>query len=455
MGVAVIVILALAFVPTKPTPETYEEIFKEAIVPNDIKNDLQELTKSVHTAGTPANYDTAVYVRNKFIEAGIVDTSFEEYNVLLSYPTPQRSVKVVAPAEAVYDCILQEAPDPYNDNRPGADTYLAYSGSGNVTGPVVYANYGRFADFEYLKSLGVVINGTIVVMRYGKIFRGTKALNAETYGAIGVVIYSDPADDGFCRGEVYPNGPWRPETGVQRGTIFNGNGDPLTPGLPSTPSTVRLTDEQVFDPKFTYGTPLPSIPAMPLSWGDAQHLLDGLAGPAAPADWQGCLPFSYNTGPGPLTVNMHIQMTGTNERRDIQNVIAKIPGTVEPDRVVLLGNHRDSWTFGGGDPSSGTTTLLAVAAGLGAAMRAGWRPRRSIWLCSWDAEEYSLVGSVEFVEQHFKLLTRNAVVYINVDIAVENADYLSVLGIPSLSAFARDVTKTIAAPPASGVFCEG
>ena len=233
MGVAVIVILALAFVPTKPTPETYEEIFKEAIVPNDIKNDLQELTKSVHTAGTPANYDTAVYVRNKFIEAGIVDTSFEEYNVLLSYPTPQRSVKVVAPAEAVYDCILQEAPDPYNDNRPGADTYLAYSGSGNVTGPVVYANYGRFADFEYLKSLGVVINGTIVVMRYGKIFRGTKALNAETYGAIGVVIYSDPADDGFCRGEVYPNGPWRPETGVQRGTIFNGNGDPLTPGCPS------------------------------------------------------------------------------------------------------------------------------------------------------------------------------------------------------------------------------
>lgn len=242
-------------------------------------------------------------------------------------------------------------------------------------------------------------------------------------------------------------------TGPYAGTIWTGNGDPLTPGVPSVDKAPRLSTKDSYDPTMTYNAPLPAIPCMPLSWGDALPLLTALSGSTpAPAAWVGGLNITYYLGPGPATVRIAVQLD--NPRKTIWNVIAKIPGSVEPDRYVLVGNHRDAWTFGAVDPNSGTAPMIEMGRALGAMYRDGWRPRRSVWMCSWDAEEYGLIGSVEFVEENEHMLIHNAVAYLNVDLGVSGTPLLFIDGVPSLSALVTAASKTVPAPPVSSVILD-
>jgi N-acetylated-alpha-linked acidic dipeptidase len=362
--------------------------------------------------------------------------------------------------------------------KPAPPTFLSYSASGDVTAELVYANYGRLQDFEKLVASGISVSGKIVIVRYGKIFRGNKVEIAEKFGARACLIYSDPALDGYVQGPVYPDGPWKPASGVQRGTIWTGNGDPQTPGWPSMDLAPRVPVDELFFPNKTFGTPLSKIPALPLSYGDAEPLLRALGGLSSPSpspssicaflssssskqpllmpslgpgvfdsDWQGGLNFTYHIGPGPAQVRVFQEMNLTQAQ--IWNVIGKITGHVEPDRLVILGNHRDAWTFGGGDPSSGTATMLEVARGLGSLLERGWAPRRTLWLCSWDAEEYALVGSTEFAELHEKELMFSAVAYLNVDISAEGSPVFEAEGIPSLNGLVQSVVSEVPAPEGS------
>ncbi len=342
------------------------------------------------------------------------------------------------------------------DERPdGADMLMAIrwrtiarvvmpfngsSPSGDVEAEVVYANYGRPEDFKKLEELKVDVKGKIVIVRYGDNFRGVKSFVAEEHGAAGVIIYSDPIDDGYFRGDAYPKGPWRPESGVQRGSIqymFKYPGDPTTPGFASVmtlPESKRVPPEKAVD--------MPKIPTTPLSYGDAQPILQNLAGPETPRDWQGALPFTYHVGPGPVKVKMHLKQ---NYRYwTIWNVIGKIPGTKYPDEWVVLGNHRDAWVYGAVDPeqrhrrNAGNSPWLCRIA----AARLEARPDDRI--CSWDAEEEGLIGSTEWGEEHEKDLA-HAVAYFNLDVAVSGTNF-GASAVPSLKGFMRDVTKVVPSP---------
>ncbi|KAJ1869877.1 Vacuolar protein sorting-associated protein 70, partial [Coemansia sp. S17] len=302
--------------------------------------------------------------------------------------------------------------------------FLGLSASGNVTGQLVYANYGTLDDFRALKAAGVSIKDKVVLVRYGGILRGLKVHGAERAGARGVLIYSDPADDGYCIGKVYPNGPWRPESSFQRGSVSLIQvypGDPLTPGHPATKDAPRL------DPKDAKS--LNGIPSLPLSYRDAEPLLRALVGHGKNASeisdsWVGGLTsrgVEYWTGPSALSVNLlnHVDFKTT----PIQNVIGRITGSEEPERAIIIGNHRDAWCAGASDPSSGSAVLLELARAFGELMKLGWRPRRTIILASWDAEEYSLVGSTEWVEDNIDWIRADVVAYVNVDAAVMGSEF--------------------------------
>lgn len=295
--------------------------------------------------------------------------------------------------------------------------------------------------------MGIDLNGTIVIVRYGRIFRGDKCYPAQLRGAVGCLIYSDPIDDGYLRGPVYPEGPYRPETSVQRGSIWKGAGDPATPGYPSTSKSPRLTYEESSDPNNpSLIWPLPSIPIHPISYGDAFYFLNGLKGQKAPDHFQGGLNLTdgYHIGPGPLRAKMNIEMNYTDV--DLHNVFGKIKGAVEPDRYIIVGCHRDAWTYGAIDPVSGTTVLLEVAKTFGKLVEKGWKPRRTIIFASWDGEEYGLIGSVEYGERHYVSLTSKAVAYFNLDTAVKGGDILELKGTPSLKQMYMDISKLVHDP---------
>jgi N-acetylated-alpha-linked acidic dipeptidase len=297
---------------------------------------------------------------------------------------------------------------------------------------VVYANYGREEDFRRLEEMGIEVAGRIVLVRYGAVFRGLKVKEAQQRGAAGVVIYSDPADDGYMQGDVYPDGPMRPPYSLQRGSVqflSVAPGDPQTPGWASTEGARRLAQDEIDE--------MARIPSLPLSYGEAEKVLRALSGERVPDDWQGGLPFAYHLGPGPAKLRMAVEMDYAV--RPIWNVIATLRGSEEPDRWVVLGNHRDAWTYGAVDPNSGTAAMLETARALGEAVRAGWRPRRTLVLASWDGEEYGLVGSTEWGEQFAGELGVKAVAYVNLDSAVTGTE-LSLSGIPSL----RDLTLGVA-----------
>ena len=414
---------------------------------------LRILTSEPHWASSPEDYKTALYVAAKFKAAGL-DTSIVPYKVLLNKP---QSILIEA-FDANGDKLMSgPTPEHVDPTKYGGDPgqndprilppFNGYSPSGDVTAPVVYANYGTLADFQQLASLGVSVKGKIVLVRYGQNFRGVKVYIAQQYGAKGVLIYSDPADDGYFRGDPYPKGPFHPASAVQRGSVQFlpiYPGDPQTPDIASTPD---LPDsKRTKDP-----IDLSSIPANPLSYKDAKPILKALDGPASPHAWQGALPFTYHLG-GTDKVTVHMRLQQDYALRTIWDVIGKIPGTdpAQKDDWVIAGNHRDAWVYGAVDPSSGTAAMLETVHGIGDLLSHGWRPRRTILFASWDAEEEGLVGSTEWVEQHAAELS-HAVAYFNTDVSVAGPNF-NAAAVPSLKQFVREATTEVPSPKGGTVY---
>ena len=419
--------------------------------PRQAGDDLTTLTAEPHLAATPEDHKTAEFVARKFRAAGL-ETEIVPYRVLLDYP---KTVRVEAWDESGHP--LMTGPtrehvngDPQQDDPRIVMPYNSSSGSGEVTGQVVYGNYCRLEDFDSLAAQHIDLHGKIVMCRYGTNFRGVKVYLAEQRGAVAVLIYSDPQDDGYYKGDPYPTGPWRPDTSVQRGSVqylFKYSGDPETPGVASTldlPDSARIKDFTGPDGN------QPRIISIPLSAHDAAPILAALKGPGAPQGWQGALPFPYHLGPA--GVKVHLVSEQDYQRRIIWDVIGKIPGAVDPDSPVIVGNHRDAWVYGAVDPSSGTAAMLEAVRGLGALLHQGWRPRRSIIFCSWDAEEEGLIGSTEWVEQQGRALDR-AVAYFNVDVAVSGPDF-SASAVPSLKDFVRNIARSVPSPVGGSVFLQ-
>ena len=407
---------------------------------------LRILTQAPHIAGSPEDKATADYVAQKFREAGL-ETEIVEYRVWMNYPA-EISVDMTAPTGVNMHGPAREhvEGDLFQDDPRVVVAYNGMSPSGDVEGEVVYANYGSPEDFDRLKQLGVDVRGKIALVRYGQNFRGVKAFVAEERGAAGVLIYSDPSDDGWKRGDKYPAGPWRPDTGVQRGSVgymFQYPGDPTTPGIASVPT---LPDSQRTPPE--QATQLGKIPTTPISYGDAWPILQHLAGPESPRDWQGALPFTYHVGAGPAKVKIHLKQD--YQFRTIWNVIGKVKGSEFPDEWVVAGNHRDAWVYGAVDPNSGTAAMLESVHGLGELLKTGWKPKRTIVIGSWDAEEEGLIGSTEWGEQYAKELG-GAVAYFNMDVAVSGSKF-GASAVPTLKQFVRDVTKSVPSPKGGTVY---
>lgn len=405
---------------------------------------LRTLTAKPHLAGTPEDRETAEYVARKFREAGL-ETEIVEYQVWLNYPR-EISVDITAPAGVKMHGPTPEhvAGDPFQDDRRVVAAMNGSSPSGDAEAEVVYANYGRPEDFEKLKELGVDVRGKIVITRYGANYRGVKAYVAERAGAAGLIIYSDPIDDGYFKGDAYPKGAYRPPSAVQRGSIeymFKYPGDVTTPTLasvPDLPAPQRTAPEKA--------AALPKIPTTPLSYQDATPILANLGGPATPREWQGALPFTYHVGPGPVKVKIHLRFDYAY--RSIWDVIGKIRGSELPDEWVVAGNHRDAWVYGAVDPNSGTAAMLETVHGLGELLKSGWKPKRTIVLGSWDAEEQGLIGSTEWAEQNEKALA-NAVAYFNTDSAVSGPKF-GASAVPTLKQFVREVAQAVPAAKGGG-----
>jgi len=339
--------------------------------------------------------------------------------------------------------------DPFQDDPRILPAFNGSSPSGDVTADVVYANYGTLADFDRLKQLGVDVKGKIVIVRYGQNFRGVKVYIAQQRGAAGVIIYSDPADDGYVRGDKYPRGPMRPDSAVQRGSVQFlpiYPGDPETPGVAATPDLAdskRITDPAKMNQ--------PAIPSNPLSYKDAAPILEALEGAATPREWQGGLPFTYHLG-GTGAVKVHMDLEQDYKLRTIWDVVGTIDGT-DPDQKedwVVAGNHRDAWVYGAVDPNSGTAAMLETVHGFGELLKQGWKPKRRIVVCSWDAEEEGLMGSTEWAEGHAGHLA-HAVAYFNTDVGVSGPNF-NASAVPSLKEFVRDVTRQVQSPKGGTVY---
>lgn len=407
---------------------------------------LRTLTQAPHVAGSPEDKATADYVASKFREAGL-DTEIVEYKVWMNYPT-EINVDMTAPPGVEMHGPHREHVDgdAYQDDPRVVTPYNGMSPSGDAEAEVVYANYGSPEDFDRLKRLNVDVRGKIVIVRYGENFRGVKAFVAQERGAAGVLIYSDPKDDGYFRGDAYPKGPWRPATGVQRGSIgymFQFPGDPTTPGVASLPG---LPDSKRESP--AQSKQLPTIPVTPISYADASPILEHLAGPPSPREWQGALPFTYHVGPGPAKVRVHLKQD--YQLRTIWDVIGKVRGTTFPDEWVVAGNHRDAWVYGAVDPNSGTAAMLESVHGLGELLKTGWKPKRTIVIGSWDAEEEGLIGSTEWGEEHAQELG-NAAAYFNIDVAVSGPKF-GASGVPSLKQFIREIASVVPSPQGGTVY---
>ena len=414
--------------------------------PKLAKEHLRTLTQAPHMAGTPEDKATADYVAEKFRAAGL-DTEIVEYKAWLNYPS-EISVDITAPAGVEMHGPTREhlEGDPYDNDPRVVTPFNGMSPSGDAEADVVYANYGTPEDFEKLEKLKIDVRGKIVLVRYGQNFRGVKEFIAQEHGAAGVLIYSDPFDDGWRRGDKYPEGPWRPDTAVQRGSVgymFEFPGDPTTPGiasLPSLPDSKRISPEQ--------SAQMPRIPVTPLSYHDASPILQNLGGPDSPREWQGSLPFTYHVGPGPVRVKMHLKQD--YQFRTLWDVIGRVRGSEFPDEWVVAGNHRDAWVYGAVDPNSGTAAMLESVHGVGELLKSGWKPKRTMIFGSWDGEEEGLIGSTEWAEQHESELG-SAAAYFNMDVAVAGPKF-SASAVPSLKQFLRDVTKAVPSPKGGTVY---
>src|SRR6266481_1827101 len=417
-----------------------EEQFRAVPAPDSAREHLRRLTVDPHIAGTKEDYATAVYVRDQMRSFGL-PAELKEYQVWLNYPKTDPIVELIGTHRerlSVREAVLKA--DPTSSHPKITPLFNGYSASGDVTAPLVYANYGLPPDYEALQKAGVDVKGKIVLVRYGNSFRGVKAKVAQDHGAVGCLIYSDPADDGYVQGDVYPKGPWRPVAAGQRGSVqflFQYPGDPLTPGKPAIPGVPRLTLEEA------YGD-IPRIPVQPLAYDQARRLIEPLKGPLRPKGFQGGFPFAYHVG-GTSDVRVHLKTEMDYQSRTLWDVIARIDGAAEKDRWVIMGNHRDAWVFGAVDPNSGTATMLETARAFGQLLKQGWQPRRTIILCSWDGEEYGLIGSTEWAEENAAELQQKAVAYLNVDVAVNGPNY-GVSAVPSLWKLIRAATREVKDP---------
>ncbi len=398
---------------------------------------MQRLSARPHHVGSPYDKDNAEWMLAKFKSWGL-DAKIETFSVL--FPTPkERVVELVEPTKFVAK--LQEPAVPAdatsNQQAEQLPTYNAYSADGDVTGPLVYVNYGIPADYEQLERLGVSVNGAIVIARYGGSWRGIKPKVAAEHGAIGCLIYSDPRDDGYAQGDVFPEGPYRPKDGVQRGSVADMPlypGDPLTPNVGATEKASRLPIAEA--------KTLTKIPVLPISYGDAQPLLAALKGPVAPEAWRGALPITYHLGAGPARV--HLKVKSNWDLKPLYDVIVRIPGATFPDEWIVRGNHHDGWVNGAQDPISGMVAEMEEARGFAELMKQGWKPKRTIILCAWDGEEPGLLGSTEWAEAHDTELRQYAVAYINSD--SNGRGYLGMSGSHTLEKFINGVARDITDP---------
>jgi N-acetylated-alpha-linked acidic dipeptidase len=416
----------------------WEEIFRGIPKPENLRSYMQHLSARPHNVGTLYDKENAEWIAAKFKEFGL-DAHIESFDVL--YPTPKERVVELVDGGPKFVAKLQEPPvsqDPTsNQQAEQLPTYHIYSIDGDVTAPLVYVNYGIPEDYEQLERLGVSVKGAIVIARYGHSWRGIKPKVAAEHGAVACLIYSDPRDDGFAQGEAFPNGPWRPKDGVQRGSVADipiYAGDPLTPGVGATKNAKRLDlkDVQV----------LTKIPVLPISYADAQPLLASLTGPVAPPAWRGGLAITYRVGPGAGKV--HFKLKSDWGLKPIYDVIARIPGAAYSDEWVIRGNHHDAWVNGAEDPTSGMVAVLEEARALGELVKAGWKPKRTIIYCAWDAEEPGLIGSTEWAEEHAEELLTKGVVYINSD--SNGRGYFEVGGSHTLEKFVNDLMRDVQDP---------
>jgi len=427
----------LGFAPPAAARQLAAETRLDAMVdPGNLESWMRRMTAKPFFVGAPHNYDNALWVADQFRSWGY-EVEIAEYEVL--FPTPLiRHVEMVAPER--YVAALEE-PELAEDGTSGVEgrlpTYNAYSADGDVTAELVYVNQGIPRDYEELERLGIDVRGKIVIARYGGSWRGIKPKVAHEHGAIGAILYSDPRDDGFYQGDTYPDGPYRPEFGVQRGAVQDMPqypGDPLTPGVGATADAERMTPEE--------SPTVMKIPVLPLSWGDALPLLKALGGPVAPASWRGALPITYHIGPGPAEVRVHLEFDWGLETA--YNVIATLPGEVYPDEWVIRGNHRDGWAMGAADPISGHVAMMEEARAIGELAKSGDRPKRTIIFASWDAEEPGLLGSTEWAEHHADELRAKTVAYINTD--GSGRGFLGMGGSHTLQSFINQVARSVEDP---------
>jgi N-acetylated-alpha-linked acidic dipeptidase len=394
-----------------------------------------------HNVGSEAQRRNAEWVLAQYKSWGW-DAHIEQFDVL--YPTPQYQIlEMTAPTK--FKAKLEETPlaeDPYtHETKTQLPGYNIYSADGDVTGPLVYANYGMVDDYEELARNGISVKGAIVITRYGGGWRGLKPKLAYEHGAIGCIIYSDPADDGYVQNDVLPKGPMRPPQGVQRGSVSDSPlyaGDPLTPGEGSIPGTKRLAIKDA--------PAIMKIPVIPIGYGDAEPLLRALTGATVPASWRGGLPFTYHFGPGPATVHLNLKFNW--DTKPVLDVIATMKGSTEPDVWIVRGNHYDGWVNGADDPISGQSGLLEEARALGELAKTGWRPKRTLIYAAWDGEEPGLLGSTEWAETHAKDLVEHAALYVNSD--ESNRGFFNASGSYQVEKVINDVAHNITDPETGG-----
>ncbi len=407
--IAVGVCAGLATTPAAQSGSTsWDTRFRELPQPSNIRAAMERLSARPHHVGSPYDKDNAEWLLSRFKEWGW-DAEIETFSILFPTPT-ERVLELLEPTR--FTAKLEEPVDPAdptsNQKSEQLPTFNAYSIDGDVTGPLVYVNYGRPEDYQVLERYGISVRGAIVLARYGESWRGIKPKVAAEHGAVGCLIFSDPKDDGFGAGDVFPNGPMRPRDGAQRGSVMDMPvypGDPLTPGIGATADAKRLAikDAQT----------LTKIPVLPISSADAQPLLASLSGVVVPADWRGGLPITYRFGPG--AGRAHLKVAFSWDQKPLYDVVARLRGATFPDQWVVRGNHHDAWVNGAEDPVSGLSAMLEEARGLGELRRQGWAPKRTIIYCAWDGEEPSLLGSTEWAEAHGAELQQHAVAYLNSD----------------------------------------
>ena len=414
----------------------WEKKFRAIPLSSNIVEYMEVSSAEPHHAGSPGSRKVAEYILSQYESWGL-NAWIEEHEALMPMPV-ERVLELVHPETYVaklHEPVVERDADTADSGR--LPTFNAYSADGDVTAELVYVNYGIPEDYERLAEMGIEVEGKIAIVRYGRSWRGIKAKMAQEHGAVGCLIYSDPQQDGYFRGDVYPEGPYRPEQGVQRGSIMDmpiHPGDPLTPGWGAEKGGKKLDISEA--------RTLVKIPVLPISYGDALPLLENIGGAVAPEDWRGALPTTYHVGPGPAKVRLKLAFEWKN--RTLYNVLARIDGAVFPDEWIIQGNHHDAWVNGANDPTSGNVAMMESARAMAELQKEGWKPKRTILFASWDGEEWGLLGSTEWGEKHAEELRDKAVLYINTD--SNGRGWLSASGSHSLQKTINEVARDITDP---------